>query len=93
MRSFRRVIDLTEDIQERRHNLTPPPLAPIARSKKRKSEEQEKPDEIHYFQRIRVLCKQSRPRVRGEDSGKLLTCNKIWFVLMAIQYLVILIFT
>lgn len=78
MRCFRRVIDITEDAQEQRHNFTLRQSAPIARSEKRKPEEREEPEEIHYFQRIRVLCK-----IPEEDKGKLMTCNKIWFVLRA----------
>jgi hypothetical protein len=77
MRCFRRVIDITEDAQGQRNNFALRQSAPIARSEKWKPEEREEPEEIHYFQRIRVLCKVP------EDRGKLMTCNRIWFVLRA----------
>ena len=78
-RSFRRVIDMTEDTRERRDSLQIPRSAPVARRTKRKLEEGESRDEIYCFQRIRVLCKQQK--ISPNDRGKLMTCNQIWFVI------------
>ena len=81
MRSFRRMIDMTEDAQGRRPGFAVRLSAPIAKSKKRKPEESDKANEIHDFQRIRVLCKQEK--IPEANLGRLMTCNKIWFVIMA----------
>lgn len=91
MRCFRRVIDMTEDTRERGHQVTLSQSAPTTRNKKRKHDERDEPDQIHYFQRIRVLCKQSKsfitpapnPLKKYEGVVPGVNSAKLWFVIRA----------
>lgn len=97
MRCFRRVIDVTEDAQERRYSFPRRRSSCIARSSKQKGQELGECEEIHSFQRIRVLCRlarsdvwsarsaenKSQEMVPEEDGARLMTYDTLWFVLTA----------
>jgi Transcription factor PAP1/PHD-finger len=76
--SFRRVIDITDDVRVQTSQVSLPVLASVMRSKKRKPDGWDRSVEIHNFRRVRVLCKQNKsqpyksakpPRTRFHSSS------------------------